>query len=46
MKTHIQKSNKEVKWEERTCVQGLKMDPNNSLTDAQVHLVLLNIVLC
>ena len=23
MRTHIQKSNKEVKWEGRACVQGL-----------------------
>ena len=36
MKTHIQKSSKEVKWEGRRCVQGLQMYPNSSLIDAQV----------
>ena len=37
MKTHIQISYKESKSEGKRCVQGLQMDPNNSLTDAQVH---------
>ena len=46
MKTHIQKSYKEGKWEGRRCVQGLQMDPNNSFTDAQVHIFFLHIVLC
>ena len=36
MKTHIQISYKGGKSEERRCVQGLQMGPNNSLTDAQV----------
>ena len=30
MKTHVQKLNKEVKWEGRRCVQGLEMDPSKS----------------
>ena len=50
MKMHIQKSNKEVKWERMRCVQGLQIDPNNSLLDVQVlflyYLLLLNVVPC
>ena len=46
MKTHIQKSYKDGKCEGRRYVQGLQMDPNNSLTDVQVHLFFLNDVLC
>ena len=46
MNTHIQISYKEGKSEGRGCVQGLSMDPKNSLTDAQVHSFFLNLVLC
>ena len=39
MKTHIQILYKESKSEGKRCVQvqGLQMDPMNSLTNAQVH---------
>ena len=37
MKTHIQTLYKESKSEGRRCVQGLYLDLNNSLIDAQVH---------
>ena len=37
MKTHIQIFHKEGKSEGRRCVQGLSLDPTNSLTDAKVH---------
>ena len=38
MKTHIQKLCKEDKWKGRKCVRRLWIDPNNCLTDTQVHL--------
>ena len=46
MKMHIQKSYKDGKWEGRRFIQELQMDPSNSLTEVQVHLFFLNVVLC
>ena len=38
MKARIQKMSKKDNWKESQCVEGLLMDPNNSLSDAHVHL--------
>ena len=48
MKTHIQELCKDNKWKGRECVQGLwlQMDPKNFVTDAQAHLLFLDVVLC
>ena len=47
MKTHIQKSNKKVKWKRKRCAQGLQIDPNNCLFDVQeILLILLTITEC
>ena len=45
MKMHIKKLYKESGKEDR-CGEGLSICPNKSLTDAQVYLFFLNIILC
>ena len=42
---HIQKAYKEGKWKEGDVCKAVNV-PNNFLTDAQAHLLFLNVVLC